>query len=119
LECEKAHLSLLLTTDQEIHSINLEWLGRDRPTDVLAFSQLEGESCPSDFMGDIVISVETAEKQADEIGHTLEDELDRLMVHGMLHLLGHDHVHGGRQAAKMKKKELGLTRLLSEQGEGN
>jgi probable rRNA maturation factor len=105
LEYEKAELSVLITDDKEIREINLKWLERDRPTDVMAFSQLEGEPFPTDFMGDVVISVETASRQAEKIGHPPEKELDRLLAHGILHLLGYDHAHGGRQARKMRQME--------------
>lgn len=105
---------MLITDDEEIREINREWLGRDRPTDVIAFSQLEGEPFPTSFIGDVVISAETAARQAEEIGHSFDREICRLMAHGVLHLLGHDHVHGGKQAAKMKKTEDMLVDLLQE-----
>jgi probable rRNA maturation factor len=111
LAYEKAELSVLITDDKEIQEINLKWLDRDRPTDIMAFSQLEGEPFPTDFIGDVVISMETACRQAEKIGHPPDKELDRLLVHGILHLLGYDHVHGGRQARKMRQME---ERLVAE-----
>ena len=111
------HLSIV--SDQEIRELNQQWRKKDKPTDVLSFSQLETAADALPFLdvfpgpkplGDIVISFETAEAQAESIGHSLDDEYQRLIVHGFLHLLGHDHVRGGRQAAKMKREE---RRLLS------
>lgn len=118
MECEKARLSVLITDDREIQEINRKWLGKDRPTDVISFSQIEGAPVPTDFMGDVVISVETAARNAREIGHSLEEEIDRLLVHGVLHLLGYDHVRGGRQAGKMKKEEQRIMARLREDEHG-
>lgn len=111
LGCEKASLSILITDDPSIQQINREWLGRDRPTDVIAFSQLEGQPAPTDFIGDVVVSLDTAADQANSLGHSLDHELDRLISHGILHIMGYDHVHGGRQAKKMREME---DRLISE-----
>lgn len=87
-------LSLLLTDDREIHRLNLQWRGKDRPTDVLSFSLREGRG--SRFfhqgpLGDIVLSLPMVERQAVEKGWSLEEELAFLTLHGVLHLLGYDH----------------------------
>ncbi len=95
-------MSILLTDDREIAAINRQWLRREGPTDVIAFSQLEGIPFPGNFIGDVVISVETAARNAQARGHSLDHELNNLLAHGVLHLLGHDHAKGGRQAAKMR-----------------
>ena len=106
------HLSIV--TDEEIRALNRQWRKKDKATDVLSFSQLESTDDDLPFvdvfpgpkpLGDIIISYETALLQAEQIGHSLDEEYQRLIVHGFLHLLGHDHVHGGRQAAKMKREE--------------
>ena len=83
-------LSLVLCDDAFIHPLNRDYRGRDSATDVLAFSQREGEAGDREdpVLGDVVISVETARRQAWERGHSLERELEILMVHGILHLLG-------------------------------
>ena len=108
-------LSIVLTDDAAIHALNHEWRGKDRPTDVLSFSQLEGAPTGSHaVLGDVVISLDTAARQAQKLGFTLEEEVTRLLVHGVLHLLGHDHVHGGRQARKMKNEEERLLQLIGE-----
>ena len=75
-----------------IHQLNQIYRQRDRPTDVLSFSQREGEfPGPEAVLGDVVISIETAERQATERGHSLRAEILELLAHGLLHLLGFDH----------------------------
>ena len=93
LDVPDAELSVLLCDDAFILPLNRDYRGKDRPTDVLSFSQREGEDGdPEDpVLGDVVISVETAGRQAAERGHALEHELRVLLVHGVLHLLGYDH----------------------------
>jgi len=84
-----ADLSIVLTDDAAIRSLNRKFRGVDRPTDVLSFSQREGEAPPhARLLGDIVISVQTAARRRKRL---LEDELFHLLVHGLLHLLGYDH----------------------------
>lgn len=92
-------LSLRLTDDAEIHSLNAQYRQQDKPTDVLAFAALEVNIPQSDemleclplYLGDIVISVDTAQQQAKQQGHSLQIELAWLAAHGLLHLLGWDH----------------------------
>lgn len=85
-----ATVCLSLTDDQELHALNLQYAQEDHATDVLSFSQGDPRLDP-DLLGDIVISVETAARQAKERGHGLYDELFHLSVHGFCHLLGYDH----------------------------
>lgn len=95
-----AELSILFTGDAEIRELNRTYRSIDKPTDVLSF--------PTDdaaLIGDVVVSLETARRQALDYDATFTEELARLLVHGALHLMGYDHVNGGRQAAKMKNKE--------------
>jgi probable rRNA maturation factor len=112
LGCDRAEVSVFLTDDRDIQELNRTWLGRDRPTDVIAWSQLEGPAMPTDFIGDVVISLETAARQAEELGHSLDHEINRLLAHGFLHLLGHDHVKGGARARKMRAREDELVAML-------
>ncbi len=109
-----AELSVGLTGDPEIHALNRDWRHKDRATDVLSFPQLEGEAPRSgrSVLGDVVISMDTAAAQAHRAGRSLEEEVRWLLVHGILHLLGHDHVHGGPQARRMRQEELRLLALL-------
>src|SRR5512138_1927198 len=82
-----ARFTCLLTDDRELHRLNREFLGKDYPTDVLAFP----EPGPDGFLGELAISVERAREQALMLGHTLEEEVRILMLHGVLHLTGMDH----------------------------
>lgn len=114
LNCPAKDLSVLLTDDSEIHQLNREYRGVDRPTDVLSFSQQEGEfpSIAPDLLGDVVISLETAKKQAVEQGHSLEEELFILLAHGILHLLGYDHETSRKDRAFTEKKIKELRALI-------
>ena len=91
LDLAEAELSVLLTDDDGIQALNRQWRGVDTPTDVLSFAFGEVEGPGEDVLGDIVISLPTAARQAAEHGHGVEDELWVLLVHGLLHLLGYDH----------------------------
>ncbi|NOZ13570.1 MAG: rRNA maturation RNase YbeY [Acidobacteria bacterium] len=85
-------VEILLTDDVEIRRLNRKFRGKDQVTDVLSFP--DGENLPGSgdvFLGSIAISVERAGVQAEEIGHSLEEELNFLILHGLLHLLGYDH----------------------------
>lgn len=84
----------------------------------MAFSQKEGEfsKISPELLGDIVISVETALREAKEQNITLEKEMDILLVHGILHLLGYEHIFGGLKAKKMKERELQLVKFLENNG---
>lgn len=96
-----ADLTLVLTGDSQIRELNREFLGIDAATDVLSFPA--GETDPETgrlYLGDILISIPRAESQARAGGHALEAELQLLVVHGVLHLLGHDHA-GVEEKARM------------------
>ncbi len=90
-------LALVFTDDEGIQALNRDFLGTDAPTDVLAFSAREDGgpfvSAPeaAGYLGDVIVSYPRAVQQARELGHTPEQELDLLVVHGILHLLGYDH----------------------------
>lgn len=108
---EPAEISVTFVDDERIHELNKIHRDVDRSTDVLSFPlgengeydrNLDTGAC---LLGDIVISVETAVRQADTYGHTLQRELGFLTVHSMLHLLGYDHVNGGIEAVRMREKE--------------
>lgn len=124
-------VDLTFVDDEQIHELNREYRGIDRPTDVLSFAMNEitndeleiiyeieeGEELESvpDVLGDIIISVPRAKQQSEEYGHSLERELGFLFVHGFLHLLGYDHQDEASEAEMMGKQEavlaeVGLTR---------
>ena len=109
--CEPAEISVTFVDDERIHELNKMHRNIDRSTDVLSFplgengvydKNLETGAC---LLGDIVISVETAVRQAEAYGHSLQREIGFLTVHSMLHLLGYDHVNGGIEAVHMREKE--------------
>src|SRR5262249_41086573 len=97
-----AELSVALTDDEEIHELNRVFRHRDKPTDVLAFAMREGIPAPAmpigdvatsrpEMLGDVVVSVDTARRQAASRGRALESEVRELLAHGLLHLVGYDH----------------------------
>ena len=113
LRLSDAELSLVLVSDREMRALNRRWRGRDRPTDVLSFAQREGPGgAPDGVLGDVVISVAPARRQAAERGSTLAREADRLLIHGVLHLLGYDHERSDAEARRMRRRELALARWL-------
>lgn len=101
--------------------LNRDWRGKNKATDVLSFPQVSDSELralgraakrgrvPTWWLGDVVISIDRAEVQAGEHGHSLRNELDLLLAHGILHLLGFDHEKGKQEALKMRRLE---TRLL-------
>jgi probable rRNA maturation factor len=107
-----AELSLVLVSDRVMHDLNRAWRGKDRPTDVLAFAQAEEGPAPHGLLGDVVISVDTARRQAASFGHSLVVEADRLLVHGLLHLLGYDHERSPAEARRMQRKERAVLRAI-------
>ena len=85
-------LSIVLTDNARLHELNLNYLGIDSPTDVLSFPASETDpETGGRYIGDILISVPRAQEQANAAGHPLKSEVQLLVVHGVLHLLGHDH----------------------------
>ena len=94
LDISPASLTILFSDDLHIQRLNREFRNKDKPTDVLSFpggDPIPGMPEPGRYLGDIIISVPTASRQANESGHSLEAELQLLVIHGVLHLLGYDH----------------------------
>jgi len=106
-ECDSS-LSLTVVDDAAIRELNRDHRGKDKPTDVLSFPMFEGGEAPQAgverMLGDVVISVETARRQAAEYDATLQRELYRLLIHGLLHVMGHDHEEA-RERADMETQE--------------
>ena len=111
---QSAHgdLTIVLTDDAQLHELNRDYLGVDAPTDVLSFpaSETDPETGAS-YLGDILLSVPRTEAQARTAGHPLADEAQLLVVHGVLHLLGHDHAKA-REKAKMWKAQAEILKSL-------
>ncbi|NAZ23390.1 MAG: rRNA maturation RNase YbeY [Thermocrinis sp.] len=111
LGLSKVELSIALVSDVQIKRLNKLYRNKDKPTDVLSFPI--GEKVEDWLiLGDIVISVDTAKRQAQELGHSLEEELKRLLVHGLVHLLGYDHELGGEEEKKFFELEEFVLREL-------
>ena len=105
--------SLLFTSDAEVHVLNREWRERDKPTNVLSFPMLERDELeslaaegPPVMLGDIALALETCAREAADKGVPLEHHAAHLIVHGLLHLAGHDHVHSDAEAAAMEALEI-------------
>lgn len=107
LNCQDKEISLLFVDDDGIREINKKYLKRNHPTNVIAFSMTEGEfsDVNPDILGDIIISAETALRDAKNAEIEFEEELDYLMIHGILHLLEYDHESSEAEAKQMKEKE--------------
>jgi probable rRNA maturation factor len=96
-------LSIILTNDARLHELNLNYLGIDAPTDVLSFPASETDpETGARYIGDILISIPRAQTQAEAVGHPLEAEVQLLVVHGVLHLLGYDHAEPEEKARMWK-----------------
>lgn len=122
-----AEVNVTFVSDAQIRELNANYRHIDKPTDVLSFPM--GDSGKFDknpdtdafVLGDVVISLETASRQAENYGHSLQEEVTFLTVHSVLHLLGYDHVNGGLEAMRMRDKEqtilkaLGITREAYEE----
>jgi len=116
LGCPDKELSILFTDDIRIAHLNNRYLGRKGPTNVLAFPMEEGPTSnfESPMLGDVVISVSTALREAKKHGEALEHTIDRLLIHGLLHLLGYDHQKSTAEAKRMEKEEKRLITLIRE-----
>jgi probable rRNA maturation factor len=112
-------ISLLFTSDAEVHTLNLEWRERDKATNVLSFPMLErdelealGADGPPVMLGDIALAYETCAREAADKGVPLEHHAAHLIVHGLLHLAGHDHVTSDAQAEQMEALETAILAKL-------
>jgi len=114
LDCHDVQLSILITDDTEIAVLNRQYLNRTGPTNVIAFPMREGEfsHIVPELLGDVVISMETAEKEANENGMKLEKRCCELLIHGILHLLGYDHEKDERRAREMEEQSRSLLNLI-------
>lgn len=114
---ENSELSVLLVDAEEMHGLNMKYRGVDAPTDVLSFGC--DDPCPVEgdepiTLGDIIIAPQVAERQAEELGTTIEQELNLLLVHGVLHLLGYDH-EADDEAEAMQGREAAILTAWADQ----
>jgi probable rRNA maturation factor len=105
----EAELGVVVTGDETVRRLNREYAGDDHATDVLSFSLREGEEFSNpdgvDRLGEVIISHPTAVRQAADAGHSVEDEVAHLLVHGILHLLGYDHLEPGDEVVMRAKED--------------
>lgn len=116
LDCSNKEISISFVNDDAIQQLNNQYRHKDKPTNVLSFSLQEGEfgNINPHILGDIVISVDTANADARKNARTFEQEIDFLIIHGLLHLLGYNHENTTKEETKkMQKKEKELFRLLN------
>ena len=119
LGCHDKELSILFTDDRRMAQLNRRYLGKEGPTDVLAFPMADPDGTANQtpavepvMLGDVVISVDSALAEADELAEPFEQTIDRLLIHGILHLVGYDHEGSEMEAELMEKEEKRLMRLI-------
>ena len=113
-----AELGILFVGDQRMRSLNFRYRGKDRTTDVLSFAMREAlgpqvSRLMPDMLGDLVISIPTARRQAKEARRSLDEELACLLVHGILHLCGYDHERSEKEARRMHRRERMILRSIA------
>ena len=115
----EGELSILITDDKNIAAINRDYFNRPWPTNVISFSMMEGEFADvnpeAKMLGDIVISMETAEREAVEADMPVEENIVRLLVHGLLHIFGYDHEAPDADAEGMARKSEQLLEMLKNE----
>jgi len=112
----RAELSIALVGDREMRPLNSKYRRKKQTTDVLSFLVEDQPMLGAKILGDVVISVEQARRQAKQRGNTLKSEMATLLIHGILHLLGYDHEKSPRQAKIMFARERKLYALLCDRG---
>jgi len=116
---DETELSVTVVGDRAIHRLNRDYLGKDRPTNVISFSLQEGEfgDLTPHALGDVVISADTAADEAQSCGWGGYERLIFLLLHGILHLTGYDHERSGEaEARRMERKEREIWKLLQSEG---
>jgi probable rRNA maturation factor len=116
---DSTELSVSIVGDRSIRIINREYLGKDRPTNVISFSLQEGDfgQINPHVLGDVIISADTAAREAEAGGVVFFERLSFLLLHGTLHLCGYDHERSGEaEAVKMQQKEQQLFKILKKEG---
>ena len=113
LDNPRLHVSMIFADDKEVHGLNRELRDRDKPTNVLSFPMLPraellalGREGPPVMLGDIALAFETCEREAQAKGVMLVDHATHLIIHGLLHLAGYDHVHSDEEAEAMEAMEI-------------
>jgi probable rRNA maturation factor len=113
----EGQLSILIVDDEQIAQLNMTYLNHAGPTNVISFPMQEGPfaDVTPDLLGDVVISADTAHREADDAGMETMKRFYQLLVHGILHLVGYDHVHSAEEAKIMDEKSEELLNLISKE----
>ncbi|MDD3991013.1 MAG: rRNA maturation RNase YbeY [Desulfobacteraceae bacterium] len=121
LGCPEGELSLVIVDDAEIAVINRQYLDRNGPTNVISFAMREGDcsGIHPELLGDVVISAETARREAEAAGMAVAERITELLVHGVLHLFGYDHETPTADAAAMEAKSMELLAMLAALSDGD
>jgi probable rRNA maturation factor len=116
LGCDAHEISVVITNNEQIQQLNFRYRKIDKPTNVLAFPMQEGQfgNITPGLLGDIVISCETAQKEAKSANISLAERISQLLIHGILHLIGFDHEASESDAEKMEEKSLELLRQIED-----
>lgn len=112
-----AQLSILIVNDTQMAEFNLAYLNHAGPTNVISFPMQEGpfSGISPDLLGDVVISADTAHREAVKAGMQMAERFNQLLIHGILHLTGYDHVHSEEEAAVMEQKSNELMQRIQEE----
>jgi probable rRNA maturation factor len=114
LDSPESELSVVMVDDQKISELNLQYLNRNGPTNVIAFPMQEGDcsGINPNIAGDVVISVDTAKRESREAQMDINERIDQLLVHGILHLFGYDHENTEEEEMVMEKKAVELMGVI-------
>ena len=114
LDCPEGELSILIEDDKGIAKLNREYLHREGPTNVIAFPMQDGNfpGINHNLLGDVVISLEMAEREGNDVGTGMNKRFAELLIHGILHLFGHNHEKSAQEAEKMEQKTGELLELV-------
>lgn len=114
MDCPEGELSILIVDDPRIADLNQQYLNRTGPTNVIAFPMREGEfsDISPGLLGDVVISIDTAEKEGEIGGISTEERFIELLIHGILHLFGYDHENNEAEALLMEEKSQALLKII-------
>lgn len=116
MDCRDGELSILIVDDSRIAELNQTYLNHSGPTNVISFAMQEGEysHINPQLLGDVVISADTCTKEADAAGISMEQRFDQLLIHGILHIFGYDHIHSEDQARIMDSKSNELLEIIKD-----
>ena len=113
-----AQLSILIVDDDQIAELNMTYLNHAGPTNVISFPMQEGQfsDITPELLGDVVISADTADREAQDAGMEMAERFDQLLIHGILHLVGYDHVNSETEAEVMEQKSDELMKQIRKEG---